>query len=64
LSTLTDGIVYIIKADSTKDKLIKRGLGRLEDSSARILGVVLTQVDMEKDARYGGNYSGYYDTYE
>jgi capsular exopolysaccharide synthesis family protein len=64
LSTLTDGIVYVIKADSTKDKLIKTGLGRLEDSNARILGVVLNQVDIDKEARYGGNYGGYYDAYE
>ncbi|MEH6447374.1 MAG: polysaccharide biosynthesis tyrosine autokinase [Oleispira sp.] len=64
LSTLSDGVVYVIKADSTKDKLIKTGLGRLEDSNARILGVVLNQVDIEKEARYGGNYGGYYDAYE
>jgi len=64
LSTLSDGVVYVIKADATKDKLIKGGLTRLDDSNARILGVVLNQVDVEKEARYGGHYGGYYDTYE
>ncbi|KZZ46238.1 hypothetical protein A3759_07130 [Thalassolituus sp. HI0120] len=64
LSTLTDGVVYVIKSDSTKDKLIKGGLGRLDDSNARILGVVLNQVDVDKEAKYGGHYGGYYDTYE
>jgi Mrp family chromosome partitioning ATPase len=64
LSTLSDGVVYVIKADSTKDKFVKSGLGRLEDSNARVLGVVLNQVDVEKEARYGGNYGGYYDNYE
>lgn len=64
LSTLADGVVYVIKADSTKDKLIKSGLARLDDSNARVLGVVLNQVDVEKEARYGGSYGGYYDNYE
>jgi capsular exopolysaccharide synthesis family protein len=64
LSTLTDGIVYVVKADATRDKLIKAGLSRLEDANARILGVVLNQVDVEKEARYGGTYGGYYDNYD
>jgi capsular exopolysaccharide synthesis family protein len=63
LSTLTDGIVYVVKADATRDKLIKSGLSRLDDANARILGVVLNQVDVEKEARYGGTYDGYYDNY-
>lgn len=64
LSSLTDGVVYVIKSDATKDKLIKSGLSRLDDSNARILGVVLNQLDVEKEARYGTANSGYYDTYE
>ncbi|MBL4798156.1 MAG: polysaccharide biosynthesis tyrosine autokinase, partial [Oleispira sp.] len=63
LSTLTDGLVYVIKADATADKQIKSGLTRLEDSNARILGVVLNQVDVEKEGRYGSGYNGYYDSY-
>jgi succinoglycan biosynthesis transport protein ExoP len=63
LSTLTDGLVYVIKADATADKQVKSGLARLEDSNARILGVVLNQVDVEKEGRYGAGYNGYYDSY-
>lgn len=63
LSSLTDGAIYVIKADATKDKLIKSGLARLDDSNARILGVVLNQLDTEKESRYGASYGGYYDTY-
>jgi capsular exopolysaccharide synthesis family protein len=64
LSTLTDGIIYVIKADATGDKLVKSGLSRLDDANARVLGVVLNQVDVEKEARYGGTYGGYYDNYD
>ncbi|MFQ3190382.1 MAG: succinoglycan biosynthesis transport protein ExoP [Paraglaciecola sp.] len=64
LSTLTDGIIYVVKADATREKLVKGGLSRLEDANARILGVVLNQVDVEKEARYGGTYGGYYDNYD
>ena len=63
LSTLVDGVVYVVKADETKDKLITSGIARLHDSNARILGVLLNQMDVEKEARYGGHYSGYYDGY-
>ncbi len=57
LSTLVDGVVYVVKADATKDKLIKAGLNHLEDSNARVLGVVLNQMDVEKEARYGEQYT-------
>ena len=63
LSTLTDGLVYVVKADSTVDKQVKTGLARLDDSNARILGVVLNQVDIEKEGRYSDSYGGYYDSY-
>ncbi|MEC7546111.1 MAG: polysaccharide biosynthesis tyrosine autokinase [Pseudomonadota bacterium] len=63
LSTVTDGVVYVVKADATRDKLAVAGLDRLRGSNARIMGVVLNQVDVEKEAKYGGSYAGYYDTY-
>ena len=63
LSTVTDGVVYVVKADDTRDKLAIGGLDRLRGSNARIMGVVLNQVDVEKEAKYGGSYAGYYDTY-
>ncbi len=64
LSTLVDGVVYVVKADSTNDKLVKSGLSRLDESNARILGVVLNQVDLEKEAKYGGDYSYSYGAYD
>ncbi len=64
LSTLVDGVVYVVKADSTNDKLVKSGLRRLDESNARILGVVLNQLDLEKEAKYGGDYSYSYGAYD
>ena len=63
LSTVTDGVVFVVKADDTRDKLVIGGLDRLRGSYASIMGVVLNQVDVEKEAKYGGSYAGYYDTY-
>jgi polysaccharide biosynthesis transport protein len=65
LSTLVDGVVYVVKADSTRDKLVKSSISRLVDSNARVLGVLLNQLDVEKAAAgYGyGYYSGYYEAY-
>lgn len=62
LSTLVDGVAYVVKADATSDKLVKNGLRRLDDSNARMLGVVLNQLDVEKEAKYSGDYS--YGTYD
>lgn len=63
LSTLVDGVVYVIKADATKDKLVQDGLGKLDSNNARVLGVVLNQVNIEREAKYTDSYSGYYDVY-
>ena len=63
LSTLVDGVVYVVKADATKDKLAKVGLEKLDRNNARVLGVVLNQVNVDREARYADTYSGYYDVY-
>ncbi|MDP2548176.1 MULTISPECIES: polysaccharide biosynthesis tyrosine autokinase [unclassified Oceanobacter] len=65
LSTLVDGVVYVVKADATKDKWVKGSLSKLDDSNARIFGVLLNQLDVNKEARYSGYgyYAGYYDAY-
>ena len=63
LSTLVDGVVYVVKADATKDKLAQDGLGKLDNNNARVLGVVLNQVNVDREAKYADSYSGYYDVY-
>lgn len=63
LSTLSDGVAYIVKADSTRDKFVKVGIQWLYDNNARVLGTILNQVDIEREAKYGGGQYGYYDSY-
>ena len=63
LSSLADGVVYVVKADHTKDKLALSGISRLDDNNARLLGVVLNQVDVEREAKYTDSHAGYYDSY-
>ncbi len=63
LSTLTDGVAYVVKADSTRDKFVKMGIQWLHDGNARVLGTILNQVDIEREAKYGDGQYGYYDSY-
>ncbi|TNC83654.1 MAG: hypothetical protein CSH37_13400 [Thalassolituus sp.] len=63
LSALVDGVVYVVKADATKDKLAQDGLGKLDNNNARVLGVVLNQVNIDREAKYADSYAGYYDVY-
>lgn len=60
LSTYVDGIVYVIKAGSTSTDLAARGLKRLTDVRAPIIGCVLNQLDLRKQPLYGEYYSADY----
>lgn len=62
LSQQSDSLLYVVKADSTREKMIKSGLGRLIAGGIRIDGIVLNQVDLKLAAKYG-EYTGYYDQY-
>ncbi|WP_111977427.1 GumC family protein [Algibacillus agarilyticus] len=61
VSKLSDSMLYVIKADSTKQALAKQGIGRLLEVEAKIDGIVLNQVNIKKGQDYG--YQGYYDYY-
>jgi len=62
VSKQSDSLIYIVKADSTREKVIKAGLSRLMEVGARIDGIVLNRVDLKQAAKYG-EYTGYYDQY-
>jgi len=65
LSQIADAVVYNVKSHDTSIDLVKRGLDRLRQSNAKIAGVLITQVDIDKLVSYGGDYyyQGYYDYY-
>jgi Mrp family chromosome partitioning ATPase len=55
-------LIYVVKADSTREKMIQSGLARLLAAGVRVDGVVLNHVDLKQAAKYG-EYTGYYDQY-
>ncbi|MDO6712191.1 polysaccharide biosynthesis tyrosine autokinase [Aliiglaciecola sp. 2_MG-2023] len=62
VSNLCDSVIYVVRADSTSDKIINLGLSRFLQIGHRVDGVVLNQVDLKKAGK-SGEYSGFYDAY-
>jgi polysaccharide biosynthesis transport protein len=64
LSRIADVTIYVVKADSTPFQLAKTGIKKLNAVNAKILGVVLNQVNPAKrPKRYGYGESDYYTYY-
>ncbi len=63
LSTFAKAVVYVVEADKTHEDLVKNGLKRLLQYNAPIAGIILNKFDVDKSAKYGYEYSGYYDHY-
>lgn len=63
LGTKADSLIYVIKSEDTAIPLAVKGVGQLLQNNVPITGVVLNQVDMQKAAKHGYNYGGYYDYY-
>jgi len=59
VSRVADSMLYVVKADSTRQKMINNGIGRLLQVGARLDGVVLNQVDTTSKTSYYGDYYGY-----
>jgi succinoglycan biosynthesis transport protein ExoP len=62
VSKVCNSVVYVVKSDSTSEKIINSGLSRFMQIGHRVDGVVLNQVDLKK-AKKTGEYAGYYDQY-
>ena len=61
LATFAHSTIYVVKADSTPYQVVLGGLERLEKTGAHLLGVVVNQLDVDKQERYYGygKYSAY-----
>lgn len=56
ISTLVDGLLYVVAYNQTKKEDAKSGINQLRDSDAKILGSIFANVD----AKVAGSYYGYY----
>ncbi|MFI8480859.1 GumC family protein [Pseudomonas sp. NPDC078700] len=63
LATISDALIYVIRAESTSIPMVQKGVGQLLQNNAPVTGVVLNQVDLSKTKRYGNSYANYYDSY-
>lgn len=64
MSKYARGVIYVVKADSTSEHVVKTCIKRLNQVDAPIIGVVLNQFDTtraSKNTHYG--YGNYYDQY-
>jgi len=65
LSQKVDGVLFVIKHESTPSQLVESAVTRLKRASAKLIGVTLNRLKTNK-ARYGryyryeGNYYGHY----
>ena len=57
-----DSVLYVVRSDSTSQKVIESGLGRFVQVGHRLDGVVLNRVDLKK-AGVADRYAGFYDQY-
>ncbi|WP_348728351.1 polysaccharide biosynthesis tyrosine autokinase [Rheinheimera texasensis] len=61
LSRLSDAVVMVVKADHTRSGLVQLSLSKLINAHARVVGVVLNDLDLKNAERYGSY--GYYQYY-
>ena len=57
-----DSVIYVVRADSTSDKVINNALSRFLQVGHRLDGVVLNQVNLRK-SDVAQRYAGFYDQY-
>ncbi len=62
LSQYSDAVVMVVKADATRSGLVQLSLSKLINAHARVVGVVLNDLDLKLAERYYGGY-GYYAYY-
>lgn len=64
LARLADRVIYLVRWNFTPRDAVRNGIKLLNGTGAPVHGVVLSQVDQRKHARYGyGDYGQYYGRY-
>lgn len=63
LSTLVDGVIFVIESGVTFRNAVTRSRKSLQTSGANVLGIVFNKVDLRYDGYYGSysHYNFYYD---
>ncbi|WP_417781928.1 GumC family protein [Terasakiella pusilla] len=65
IGQLTDKMIYGVKWDSTPRDLVKTGVRAAKEANIDLAGLVMTQVNVKKHAKYGyGDYGYYYGKYK
>jgi polysaccharide biosynthesis transport protein len=62
LATMVDGVLMVIKGQSTTVPVVKQAIAKLERVGARLLGSILNDVDVKSGDYY--YYKGYYASYD
>jgi succinoglycan biosynthesis transport protein ExoP len=60
IATRADGVLFLARWRKTPQKAVEAGIKTLIAAGAHVAGVVLTQVDVKQQARYGYGDVGYY----
>ncbi|PKN64322.1 MAG: hypothetical protein CVU57_15600 [Deltaproteobacteria bacterium HGW-Deltaproteobacteria-15] len=60
LSKMADGVILVVRSGDTPREIVKNGLNQLKSVNARVLGVVLNGVDMNREGYYYYQYYYYY----
>jgi polysaccharide biosynthesis transport protein len=60
LAKIVDGVLLVIRAGETPRQVVQNGLAQLRAVSARVLGALLNNVDMNRDGYYYYQYYYYY----
>lgn len=52
LGTLCDGVILVVRADSTSKRLVQKSIHQIERSGCQLLGIVLNRAGSKKSSRY------------
>lgn len=62
LSTMTDGVIFVVETNQTKRALVRNARTRLVEMKANIIGAVVNKLDVRRSG-YGYYYYYYYENY-